>query len=62
MSNNDWLNPKKFEEEFGISESTQARYRSDKKIPYSKMGNFIYYSRAKIYAWFEQHSFETQGV
>jgi len=51
----DWLDPKKLEEEFGISENTQSRYRSDKKIPYSKIGGFIFYNRAKINEWIEAH-------
>ncbi|MCX6076019.1 MAG: helix-turn-helix domain-containing protein [Campylobacterales bacterium] len=55
MKNNEWLNPKNFEKEFGMSLSTQATYRSKKKIPYSKIGGFIYYSRAKIDAWLSQH-------
>lgn len=58
MSNNEWLDPKKFEEEFGFSESTQAKYRSESKIPYSKIGGFVFYSRKKINEWLEKHSFE----
>lgn len=30
----DWLDPKKLEEEFGITQNTQSRYRTEKKIPY----------------------------
>jgi len=61
MKNSDWLNPKMFVDEFGMSESTQARYRSEKKIPYSKVGGFIYYSRVKIYEWLENHTLEVVG-
>jgi len=53
---NDWLKPKDLEEEFGIKVNTQASLRSNKKIPYSKVGNFIFYSREKINAWIESHS------
>lgn len=56
--NNEWLNPKQFEDEFGISLSTQAQYRSKKKIPYSKVGGFIYYSREKINSWLRQHTID----
>lgn len=61
MSNNDWLDPKKLEEEFGISTDTQQKYRTEKKIPYSKIGGFIFYSRIKINEWLERHSFEANG-
>lgn len=59
MQNTEWLNPRKFEQEFGMSLSTQATYRSKKKIPYTKVGGFIYYSRAKIDTWLLQHSMNT---
>jgi hypothetical protein len=62
MQNKDWINAKMLRAEFGIAESTQAKYRRMKKIPYSKIGGFIFYSRAKIYAWLELHTFETEGV
>ncbi len=52
----DWLDPKKLQEEFGISEQTQSKYRSEKKIPYSKIGGFIFYNRKKIYEWIESHT------
>lgn len=51
----DWLDPKKLEEEFGITQNTQSRYRTEKKIPYSKIGGFIFYSRTKINKWIEAH-------
>jgi len=56
--NSEWLSPKQFEAEFGISLSTQATYRSKKKIPYSKVGGFIYYSREKINSWLRQHTID----
>lgn len=62
MSNQDWFNTKTLADEFGIALSTQAKYRSEKSIPYSKVGGFIYYSKKKIYEWLESHSFETKGV
>ena len=60
MSDKKWLNTKELVMEFGIAESTQSRYRAQKSIPYSKIGGFIFYSREKIYAWFEEHSFEVE--
>lgn len=62
MNNKKWINTKELAEEFGISESTQSRYRSKKTIPYSKIGGFIFYSREKIYEWMEKHSFEADGM
>lgn len=47
----EWLTPTEFNEEFGISKSTQAKMRMDKKIPYSKIGNFVRYNRAEIHKW-----------
>lgn len=61
MSDNDWLDPKKLEKEFGISTDTQQKYRSEKKIPYSKIGGFIFYSRNKINKWIEEYSFEANS-
>lgn len=51
-----WFSPDEFFEEFGISKSTQAKYRMKKKIPYSKIGSrYIRYDRSKIDAWLESH-------
>ncbi len=49
-----WLTPQQLFETFGIKLGTQARLRSDKKIPFSKIGNIIRYSQAKIHKWFSQ--------
>lgn len=59
MSNELYFNTKTLEEEFGIAQSTQAKYRANKSIPYSKIGGFIFYNKQKIYAWIEKHSFDT---
>lgn len=61
MKNEDWLDTKMLKEEFGIAESTQAKYRSNRSIPFAKIGGFIFYSRKKIYEWLESHSFETNN-
>jgi len=51
-----WLTPQELEAEYGICESTQAKYRMDKKIPYSRIGRkLIKYDRLKIDAWIEDH-------
>ena len=51
-----WLNTDDLEEEFGIKKSTQSNWRSKKKIPYSKLGGYIVYSREKINEWVESHA------
>ena len=48
-----WLSPQDLENEFGIKMSTQNKYRMAKKLPYSKVGKFVKYSRAKINKLFE---------
>ncbi len=50
-----WLTPEDLEAEFGIKTTTQANMRSEKRIPYSKIGNFVFYSREKLYKWLEEH-------
>lgn len=61
MSNNEWINPKQLREEFGIAESTQAKYRRSRTIPFSKIGGFIFYSRVRIHEWLDMHTFTTKG-
>lgn len=50
-----WLDTKDLQEEFGFSESIQAKWRMKKKIPFSKVGKFIKYDREKIDKWLEEH-------
>ena len=49
----DWLTPTDLESEYGIKVSTQNKMRMAKKLPYSKLGKFVRYSRAKINKLFE---------
>lgn len=51
-----WINPKEFEEEFGIKVRTQSKMRKDEQLPFSKIGGFIFYDRNKIDAWLESNS------
>jgi len=52
MTENDvkkeWLSPLELENEFGIKRSTQNKMRMKKILPYSKIGKFVRYSRARI--------------
>ena len=50
---NDWLTPQELEENYGFSKSRQARLRMERKIPFSKIGNYIRYSREAINQWLE---------
>lgn len=56
MQNELYFNPKTLEREFGIAEKTQAKYRTEKSIPYSKIGGFVFYKKSDIYAWIDKHS------
>ena len=61
MSNEKWMDTDEFEEAYGMKKTTQALYRSQRKIPYCKIGGFIYYDRKKIDEWIESHSVEVGG-
>lgn len=56
-----WINPDELEAMFGIAKDTQQRYRTNKKIPYSKIGGFIFYNIHKIDKWIEAHAFDVQN-
>ena len=45
---NDWISPDQLEEEFDVKKSTQAKMRMAGTLPYSKLGKFVRYNRAKI--------------
>lgn len=62
MENKDYYDTKTLRKEFGIAESTQAKYRAEKTIPFSKVGGFIYYKKEEIYAWIDNHLHEATGV
>jgi hypothetical protein len=49
----EWLSTIDLEKEFGISISSQNKMRMAKKIPYSKFGKKVFYSRSKINALLE---------
>ena len=44
----EWLSPQELEQEFGFKVSTQNRMRASGKLPYSKLGKFVRYSRTKL--------------
>jgi len=53
-----WLTPDDLEAEFGFSKSTQAKYRMNRKIPFSKVGKYIRYNRDEIDKWLKDNSVE----
>jgi hypothetical protein len=56
LEQNNWLTPAQMELEYFFSKSRQARLRMEKKIPYSKIGSYIRYSREAINKWLEDAS------
>lgn len=58
VSQKQWLNPRELEQEYGFSLSTQAKYRMDRKIPFSKIGKYIRYSRDDINEWLNSNRVE----
>lgn len=54
----EWLTPGELFEEYKISKSTQSKLRMDRKIPFSKIGKYIRYSRTQINKWLMAHSVE----
>jgi len=51
----DWMNPDKLHQDYFISKSTQAKLRMKKRIPYSKIGSMVFYSRSEINEWLKNH-------
>lgn len=49
----EWLTPQNLEDYYGFSKSRQARLRMERKIPFSKIGSYIRYSREAINKWLE---------
>ena len=45
---NEWMSPHDLDKEFGIKISTQNKMRMEKRLPFSKFGKKVFYSRAKI--------------
>ena len=49
----EWLTPLDLQDLYNLKLSTQNKLRMSKKIPYSKFGKKIFYSRAKINQLFD---------
>ncbi len=50
-----WLKPHDLLDEYGISISMQNRLRSEKRVPYARIGRQIRYDRLEIDKWLEDH-------
>jgi len=46
-----WITPKQLEKELGITITTQNRLRSDRQIPFTKVGKYIKYNKQVINDW-----------
>lgn len=52
----DWLNPKEVNLEFGLSVSSLAKFRMERKyLKFSKVGKYIKYKREDIEAFLESN-------
>jgi len=58
LEHKQWLTPKELESEYNFSISTQAKYRMDRKIPFSKVGKYIRYNRNEINEWLDSNRVE----
>jgi hypothetical protein len=51
-----FLNKFELETLYGFKIDFQAKYRSQKKIPYIKIGGIVKYDRVEIDKWIEAHA------
>jgi len=58
---NRWLTPNALEKEYAFCISNQSKLRMAKKIPFSKVGNYIRYDRLEIDKWLECNKVEMVG-
>lgn len=56
-----WLSPSELAEEYGISTSSQSKFRmksNSSNLPFSKIGKYIRYDRVAIDKWLEDHKIQ----
>jgi len=53
-----WLSADDLLKEYGIGLSNQQKLRTNRKIPFSKVGRYIRYDRVKIDQWLENNSID----
>ncbi|MEA2028304.1 MAG: helix-turn-helix domain-containing protein [Campylobacterota bacterium] len=55
-TNKDWLTPLEVHQQYGLSISTLAKWRMDRKyLPFSKVGKYIKYKRSDIEDFLESN-------
>ena len=54
-----WLNADDLFKEYGFGISNQHKLRTNKKIPFSKIGRYIRYDRIEIDKWLELNRVDT---
>ena len=56
----EWLSPKEVSNDYGMSISSLAKFRMQKKyLKFSKVGKYIKYKRSDIIEFLEAHTIET---
>ena len=58
----EWLSIKEVISIYGISDSSQYTMRKERKIPYSKIGGTIRYSKKKLDKWFEDNAIDIKDT
>jgi hypothetical protein len=58
LEKKEYLDPDELKQEYGFSLSTQAKYRMNRKIPFSKIGRYIRYKRTDINKWLDNNRVE----
>ena len=54
-----FLSPQELKELFGFGLDWQAKARTDRKIPFLKIGRFVRYDREEIEKWMLKHKVST---
>ena len=52
----EWLTNREAQSYLGLSKATLARYRASGRLPYSKLGNAVYYRLADVEALLDSHT------
>ena len=50
------LTPKDVAKEYGLSVNTQAKYRMQRIIPFTKINSNVRYDRLELDRWLEKHA------
>jgi len=53
-----YFTPRELEKVYGFGLDNQAKMRSERKIPFSKIGRYIRYNRDEIDDWIEKNKIQ----